>query len=163
MFPHPEKKQGYMKMMSEAQYVSIPFYHFHRLQVLKLRGDKEDKSWDLEERDLVGNAGTVQETSETRPCTRDHRRYFGGERGGQRGGTVVSTNIEEFFWKEIAGMYTYDALRTTMAYPLRIGSSGYRCRPQSRSIVHGAFLVSTSTLVTCDKEEKLNALNAGLV
>ena len=27
-FPHPEKKEGYVKLMNEAQYVVIPIFHF---------------------------------------------------------------------------------------------------------------------------------------
>jgi hypothetical protein len=33
VFPHPEKKEGYMKLMSEAECVQLPFFTFIAHQV----------------------------------------------------------------------------------------------------------------------------------
>lgn len=59
-FPHPNKREGYLKLMDEAQYVTMAVFILISHGVLLTR-KKEKKGRDVEERDLLGDAGTVQE------------------------------------------------------------------------------------------------------
>lgn len=63
--------------MDEAQYVAVPVSILVVHDVL-LTWEKESEGWNVEERDLFGDAGTVQEANEARRHIRDYRRCCGG-------------------------------------------------------------------------------------
>jgi len=89
-FPHPEKREGYMKLMGEAQYVTELVCTLTTYNILPTR-KKESESRDVEERNLFGDARAVQEANKARCCIRDYRRHCGGKRGR---GNMVSTEVE---------------------------------------------------------------------
>ena len=78
-FPHPNKREGYLTLMDEAQYVTTPVFFVLIAHGILPTWGKESKSWNVEERDFIGDAGTVQEASQAGHHSREYRRHRGDE------------------------------------------------------------------------------------